>query len=165
MLRRRIYEINTTGMTDQEIWIAIRTEFGPVPDLSYQPHIDLMAEDLSQYLNYSAMSINPVSFKKWLLWKITTGSLVYGNLAEDTKNDHTGKCFSPCPYDTDCLDLRTRQMLKLSDTDALPAKVDHSAAGKHYYLEVKPRGAIWGYECTFSGCIYLLTKGKKYFFI
>jgi len=54
---------------------------------------------------------------------------------------------------------------------ALPANhngaalgVDHTDEnGRVHLMKTQNRGSSWGFECTFSGCSYLLTHGVRYF--
>lgn len=160
--------ITITGTTNEEIWKQVRQVYGPVPVYaspsdttpSYPPHEALMNDDISRYNNYISEYGTSVSFDKWLIWFIETGSHIYGNLRKNIKNEDVGHCHAPCPYDTLSSDLRTTHML-----GAVPAKVMHEINGTHYYLKTTARGNKWGYECTFPGCPYNIDNGKAYFYI
>jgi hypothetical protein len=46
----------------------------------------------------------------------------------------------------------------------LPLKVAHIGDdNKHYYMKMVSAGGFWGWECTYSGCPYLLDTGEHYF--
>ena len=165
MLRRRNYNIDTRGMSNEDIWEAICNVFGPVPDLSNQIYIDLRTQDLADYQTYLSLYGGSTTFKQWFMWKLTTGSAVYGRLGADTKSSHVGHCYAICPYSIDCGETRTRIMLKLSDTDPLPTQVSHTVGGVDYFLKSTNRGSKWGYECTCPTCSFLLSTGKEYFYI
>ena len=165
MLRRKSYNINTVGMNDQDIWLTIRNVLGPVPDMSNQLFIDLRDRDFADYQHYIATYGGTATFKQWFMWKLTTGSSIYGSLGRTLKNTHEGHCYAPCPYSVSCDEARTRIMLKLSDTDPLPIQVSHTIGSTDYFLKSSNRGSIWGYECTCPNCSFLLATGKKYFFV
>jgi hypothetical protein len=164
----RLKCIDITGTTNEEIWKEVRLAYGPVPIYasptdttpSYLPHEVLMNSDIAEYNNYISIYGASVSFDKWLIWFIETGSSVYGNLRENKKNDHVGHCYAPCPYDTESSDLRSTHML-----GSVPSKVLHELGGVHYYLRTNARGNHWGYECTFPGCPFYVAHGEAYFYV
>jgi len=87
-----------------------------------------------------------------------------GNFPEYKVNDHVGKCYSPCPYDISATDIRTRHLLNITMSGTLPLKVAHIGDdNKHYYMKMISAGGFWGWECTYSGCPYLLDTGEHYF--
>jgi hypothetical protein len=97
-------------------------------------------------------------------WRALYGTEYEGNLPQYKATQHVGKSFSPCPYSTQSPDLRTRHMLNLTMSGTLPLKVDHTGSDSIlYYMKTDNRG-VWGYECTFSGCPYLLSTGIPYFY-
>lgn len=165
MMRRKNYCITTIGVTKEEIWKEIRSVKGPVPLDGYQPHIDLMMDDIAEYNNYLTSYGVGTPFKKWLLWKLETGSTIYGNFPENKKFSHVGHCFSPCPYDSDCDEIRVRVLLGLTEADPLPVRVTHIVGTTSYFMETTNRGSKWGYQCTFPGCSFFLSTGTKYFYI
>ena len=87
-----------------------------------------------------------------------------GNFPEYKVNDHVGHCYAICPYDTRCPDLRTRHMLGITPSGILPTRVTHIGTdGKDYFMKTTHSGD-WGFECTFSGCVYKLDTGQSYFY-
>ncbi|MBV5347926.1 hypothetical protein JZU46_06910 [bacterium] len=97
-------------------------------------------------------------------WHKLYGTDIQGSLSQYKATQHKGKSFSPCPYSTQAPDLRTRHMLNLTMSGTLPLKVDHTGSDNIlYYMKTAVRGD-WGYECTFSGCPYLLSTGFPYFY-
>lgn len=95
-------------------------------------------------------------------WEQLYGTTVYGNLPQHKKHNHVGHCWAKCPYDTTCSGVRRRHMV---GTETPPeGTVLHEAGGKHYYMKTHSRG-VWGFECTFDGCPYYITYGKRYFFV
>lgn len=104
------------------------------------------------------------SLSKEEKWESIVGTTFYGNLPEWKRDQHEGHCYAPCPYSTQSSDLRTRHMLDIALTDALPEKVLHMDENdRAYYMKTSNAGG-WGYECTYSGCPYLLSEGKPYFY-
>jgi hypothetical protein len=97
-------------------------------------------------------------------WEHVYGSSKEGNLPDYKKDYHEGHCWAPCPYSTQSSEGRTRSLLGLSESDPLPTKVDHTSDGKIHYMKTKSRGAVWGFECTYSGCPYYLANGTRYFY-
>lgn len=165
MIRRKVYDINTKGLSLEDTWLVIREAFGPIPRVGLAIYTDLMNQEIAEYNNYVSTQVNKVSFNKWLIWKLTTGSISYGNFTPDTKNDHVGHCFAPCPYDSNSTDLRTRLLLGLSESDLLPIKILHEQNNTHYYMQTMNHGAVWGYQCSFPGCPYFTSNNKPYFYI
>lgn len=97
-------------------------------------------------------------------WAKNVGTTSYGNLPEYKCNEHEGHSYAPCPYSTQATDKRTRHLLGISTSGTLPTKVSHvDGDGRIYYMKTFRSGG-WGYECTYSGCPYLLSEGKPYFF-
>lgn len=97
-------------------------------------------------------------------WKKLYGTDNFGNLPQYKATQHKGKSFAPCPYSTQSPELRTRHMLNLTMSGTLPLTVDHTGSdGIVYYMKTNSR-VSWGYECTFSGCPYLLSTGLPYFY-
>jgi len=161
----RNYCITVSGSTNEEKWVEVRTVIGPVPR-NNQASIDLMNADIAEYnkaiLDYGIS----VAFDKWLIWRLTVGTSLYGNLPTNQKiNSKLGRRYLQCPYDTACSEARTRALLLLSDTDVLPSRFLHEIGTDHYYMKVSPRGNRWGYECTFPGCPFHITNNKNYFYI
>jgi len=86
-----------------------------------------------------------------------------GNFPEYLVNNHVGKCYAPCPFDTEASDMRTRHLLNIPFSGTLPLKTPHIGDdNKHYYMKITHSGD-WGYVCTYSGCSYLLDYGIPYF--
>ena len=89
-----------------------------------------------------------------------------GNFPEYLVNGHVGKCYAPCPYDIEATDIRTRHLLDISISGTLPTKVAHIGDdSKHYYMKVTNAGGAWGYQCTYSGCPYLLDTGQPFLYV
>ncbi len=99
-------------------------------------------------------------------WRYTVGTEFTGNLPEYKKDQHVGHCWSPCPYDTNSTDIRTRHLLNLSLTDPLPVKVSHldTSLNKDVFMITERRGG-WGFLCTYSGCTNLINTGRQYFYL
>ena len=90
-------------------------------------------------------------------WDQLYGTEVVGNLPQHKKNQHVGHCWAPCPYSTQCSDLR-REHLNVTD-----APNDHTAGGKVHYMTTSCRNK-WGFECTFDSCPYYVANGRRYFY-
>lgn len=90
-------------------------------------------------------------------WEDIYGTTLSGNLPQHKKHHHVGHCWVPCPYSTQCGDLR-REHLTVSGTQE-----DHTAGGKIHYMATSCRGK-WGFECTFDGCPYYIANGQRYFY-
>lgn len=164
MRGRDKYCITVSGTTNQEMWQEIRDVLGPTPALLPEL-LDLMNDDIAEYNDWIA-EYGTVPFDKWLIWKLRVGTDRYGNLPEDKKLDgKDGHCWQPCPYSTQCSDNRTRMLLKLSDSDPLPTKVDHTNGGTTYFMRTSARGSRWGYECNYVGCTHFILNGQKYFYV
>jgi hypothetical protein len=87
-----------------------------------------------------------------------------GNFPEYRVDEHVGNCYSPCPFDIDAPELRTRHLLGISISGTLPLRVAHIGSdNKHYYMKTTNNGD-WGYICTFSGCTYLIDNGVSFFY-
>jgi hypothetical protein len=120
---------------------------------------ELYLEDQTDYLEW--LSVAPphvvdteAQFARWINWRLSIGTTALDNLPQ-RKRDHTGVSCAPCPYDTQADDARSEIML-----GSVPSKVDHGT----YYMKVAQRGTAWGFECTYSGCPYLLSNGIPYFY-
>lgn len=98
-------------------------------------------------------------------WSKIYGTTAIGNLPQYKVNNHVGKSYAPCPYDTEATDLRTAHLLGISVSGIMPTKVQHLGSdGKHYYMRINGASGAWLYECTFSGCPYLLSNGSHFFY-
>ena len=87
-----------------------------------------------------------------------------GNFPEYKVFEHVGKCYAPCCYDIDASDIRTRHLLDIPVSGTLPIRVSHIGDdNKHYYMKMVNSGGMWGWECTYSGCPFLLSAGTPYF--
>lgn len=144
-------------------WESVRNFFGPRPEsMAPDDSLDLYGEDLIEYgdwltewnATYGGITDSPAQFGKWLIWRLSIGTAAAGNLPS-RKRDHVGISCVPCPYDVKADDVRTENML-----GSVPSKQDHDV----YYMRVAQRGASWGFECTYSGCPYLLANGHPYFY-
>ena len=169
MIRRvSCVDVSQTA-SNEEVWKAVRTIYGPVPiytlptDIvpSYQLYADLMNSDIMEYNGWvAATGHSSVSFKKWLIWYISHGTTNYNNLRTNKVSNKVGRIYAPCPYDTESSDQRCIDML-----GEVPTKVVHEFNSIHYYMEANSRGSKWGWQCTFEGCPYNISNGKKYFYI
>jgi len=156
------YCITVSGTTNEEIWKEIRSLVGGT-NVGTDSEV-LMNSEINDY-NLWVADNWPVSFDKWLIWRIRIGTTSYGNLPRDKKHDDkVGHCYAPCPYSIQSTDLRTRHLLNLTEIEALPTKVDHEIAGTTYYMKTSSRGSKWGFECTYIGCTHYILYGKKYFY-
>lgn len=155
----------SNSTTISGVWIDFRDHYGPRPgsmDEIYKN--ELYVEDLGYYSEWADDHgiVDPLNdsnyavFRKWFSWKLMYGTNSGGNLPERLRT-HIGLSCAPCPYDTNCPDLRAGHML-----GSVPVvQTDHG----NYYMKVEQRGASWGFRCTFSGCPYLLDTGKNYFYV
>ena len=97
-------------------------------------------------------------------WKKLYGTEAFGNLPQYKVFDHVGKCYAPCAYDVSASDIRTRHLLNITTSGVLPLKVAHIGNdNKYYYMKMVNMGGFWGWECTYSGCPFLLSTGSPYF--
>lgn len=159
----------SSGTTISGVWYDFRVHYGPNPD-NMGTVVDggiyrdvLYSQDLTFYSEWAferGMSdplddSNYAVFRKWFSWKLMFGSNSGGNLP-DRVRDHVGLLCAPCPYDINCDDDRAMIMV-----GSVPGtQTDHGA----YYMKIGSRGSKWGFECTYSGCSYLLDNGHKYFY-
>jgi len=151
--------------TIEGVWEDYRDHLGPITDsMSTEYRASLYAEDLSYYVEWADAHgvISPLDnsnyrvFSKWFAWKLTIGSNSGGNLPVRLR-EHVGISCAPCPYDSNCDDIRAEIMV-----GSVPAvQTDHGI----YYMKVDSRGSKWGFGCTYSGCPYLLDTGKNYFYV
>lgn len=144
--------------TRDHAWLDIRGHFGPVLDVGS----DVYNDDISEWNIWVATSgVNPLDvskFGKWLIWRCSYGTINYGNLPS-RKRDHVGISCIMCPYDSNSDPDRTRIWLGLEETDPLPTRGNHGI----YYMRVASNGNVWGFECTYDGCLYLAEHGIRYF--
>ena len=155
--------ITASGTTTEEIWKEVRSQLGPT-NVDDPNMVELYNHDLQEYTDWIS-GHGSVPFDKWLIWRIRVGTSRYGNLPKDKERDgKIGHCWAPCPYSTQSTELRTRHLLRLSDSDSLPIKVDHTSGGITYYMTTSARGSLWGYECSYIGCTHYILNGQKYFF-
>lgn len=136
-------------------WTDIRDHFGPRVSVGSE----IYQTDITEWTEWALVNNTSTSdvqkFGKWLIWKCSNGTVNYGNLPS-RKRDHTGKCFAPCPFDSNTDVIRSEAMLGYT-----PASLsDHGS----YYLKVIYHGR-WGFECTYSGCPYLIEYGRPYFYV
>ena len=147
----------------QHAWEDIRACFGP-GGVEWSTDPDSLSEtDVATWAAWALVngkSINDVDFfGKWFIWKLMYGTNNYGNLPSSRIRDHEGISCVPCPYSLDSSDLNTRLWLGLDDVDPIPTRNEHG----EYYMRVSSRGSRWGFECTYSGCVYYLNNNKIYF--
>lgn len=155
----------STSTTVSGIWTDFRNHYGPtIGGMSTTYRDELYAEDLAFYVEWANANgiadplndSNYAVFRKWFSWKLTVGSNDQGRLSI-RKRDHVGLSCAPCPYDTNCSDIRATHMV-----GSVPATRDDHGI---YYMKITSRGNRWGFECTYSGCSYLLDTGYKYFYV
>jgi len=96
-------------------------------------------------------------FERFLQWQYEYGTTIYGNLAQHKKDQHDGHCWAPCPYSTASSDTRSENMLGFEPS----VKNDHGTS----YMQTDSNGTSWGFRCTYSGCPYLQSTGKQYFYV
>lgn len=146
------------------VWCDFREHYGPRPgsmNASYRD--ELYTQDLVYYVEWADIHgiVDPLNdsnynvFSKWFGWKLMFGSNSGGNLPTRLR-DHVGLSCAPCPYDTNCDDIRATNMV-----GSVPAQTDHEI----YYMRITSRGNVWGFECTYSGCQYLIDTGDVYFYV
>jgi hypothetical protein len=146
----------TTYRTDSiaNAWLDIRGHFGPIVPV----YSDIYLADVGEWAAWAAdngINVIDVSrFGKWLIWKCSYGTTNYGRLPTKIR-DHTGISCIPCPFDADSYDaVRAEVWLGYIPTSLS----DHA----NYYMKVAHQGS-WGFECTYSGCPYLIEHGRPYF--
>jgi len=155
-------------------WVDIRHHFGPRNVIEGS---DIYNNDISEWEQWvlwvnemHGSGIDPVEdvnkFGKWLIWRLSIGTVAYGNLPT-RKRDHEGISCIHCPYSTASNTVRSRLWLSLSgtvnpeDTEWPEGQSAHGIC----YMKVAQRGNQWGFECTYSGCTYLRTHGVPYFHV
>ena len=111
------------------------------------------SEEAAWLANYSS-----TPFEYWLQWKYERGTEVYGNLPQHKVSEHEGHTFVPCPYSTECSDLRSEHLL-----GSVPTKVTHTIGGITHYM-VTAQSGKWGFMCMYDGCPYYLATGERYFY-
>ena len=152
----------SNSITIEGVWVDFRNHYGPtIAGMSTTYRDELYAEDLSYYVEWADAHgvVNPLDnyrvFGKWFAWKLMYGTNDFGNLPV-RKRDHIGLSCAPCPYDSNCDVIRAENML-----GSVPAQTDHEI----YYMRITSRGNVWGFECTYSGCQYLIDTGDVYFYV
>lgn len=150
-------------------WFSVRDHFGPRPTgMSYDDRVSLYDTDMNEYSEWlSEWNTNHGSivggqdlqdtvqrFGKWMVWRCNVGTSYLGELPK-RKREHVGMSCAPCPYDSKADPVRVNVML-----GQVPVSTDHGV----YYMKTANRGAVWGVECTYSGCPYLLENGTPYFY-
>jgi hypothetical protein len=102
-------------------------------------------------------------FELYLQWKFQHGTKYYGNLPQRENLYHVGHSWMPCPYSIECSDDRTRAMLGITVSGALPPKTSHvNIDSKKVYLKTADGGA---FVCSFDGCPYYIANGTRYFYL
>lgn len=156
--------------TIDEAWEDIRGHFGPVTNVGssvYQSDISYWTEwatnnGILDPLQNTESNVS--KFGYWLIWKCSYGTNDYGNLPGNKTSDHEGISCIPCPYDivADGMSVDSWQERTLLWTgESSVSNIDHG----NNYMKVSRRGNSWGFECTFSGCTYLLDNGIPYFHV
>lgn len=154
----------STSTTILGVWTDFRNHYGPtIEGMSVTYRDELYAEDLAFYVEWADVHgiIDPLNdsnygiFGKWFSWKLMFGSNSGGNLPTIIR-DHVGLSCAPCPYDSNCDDIRAEHMV-----GSVPAvQTDHGI----YYMKITAHGSMWGFVCTYSGCPYLADTGYNYFY-
>jgi hypothetical protein len=148
-----IYRIDTLD----NAWIDIREVYGPTPIIGSNRY----TEDMTQWMNWSSSkgvnSSDANLFGKWLIWLLMYGTVDYGNLPSNKRNEHEGRCWSPCPFDLARYnENRAKAMLGYIPTNL----TDHG----NFYMKPVYHG-VWGMECTYLGCSFLIERGHPYFYV
>jgi len=146
-------------------WTTARNHYGPVPaGMAPADRLDLYNVDFGEYnewltdwntIHGGGKVDTPALFAQWMNWRLSIGTAALGNLPQ-RKREHVGISCAPCPYDTQADDVRSALMLGFTPAH----KTDHGI----YYMRVAQRGTSWGFECTDSGCQFLLENGIPYFY-
>jgi hypothetical protein len=143
--------------TVNEQWAALQEKFGA--------NGETFADEYAAWQIWSsAHPSSDATWFTWLRWKYTYGTENYGNLPSYKKSEHTGNCFTPCPYSIQATDIGSTIMLGGIPAGAL-TKNDHVINERVYYMRVAANGSVWGYECTFDNCPYYTVYGKRYFYV
>ena len=159
----RQYCVAVTGTTPEEIWEEIRLVYGPT-NFDSASVLEIRSKDITEWGEWVEANYE-VGFDVWLLWKLSIGTSNVGNLpAKKNHVEQVGHCYAPCPYSTQSNDIRTRHMLGLSDTDPLPAKVDHSDSQAVYYMKTAYSGR-WGFRCSFGSECPGYSNGTNYIYV
>lgn len=156
----------TSGSTTiSGIWTDFREHYGPKPGSMNITHkISLYNEDLDYYSSWASdhgiadplNDSNYAIFRKWFGWKLMFGSTSGGNLPTRLRT-HIGLSCAPCPYDTNCDNIRATHMV-----GSVPLnQSDHGI----YYMKIEQKGSKWGFICTYSGCPYFIDTGQNYFYV
>ena len=166
------------------VWYVVRNHFGPRPDsmstelidengTPYNYRLKVYEEDIEGYyywvdawnVAHGGGVVETVSgFGKWLIWKLSIGTAEYGNLPTHKVNNHSGISCIPCPFSLKP-DNVSDELWNARSTMWLgyipPVRSEHG----DYYMRVASRGSSWGFECTYSNCVYKLENGKPYFHV
>lgn len=152
----------TTFRTDtrDNAWTDVRDHFGPRVAIGTTIYTNDMNEWTIWANENGADPVTDITkFGNWLVWKCSFGTTNYGNLATRVR-DHEGVSCVPCPYNSTAHAAdpdRAEIWLGFTPTSL----VDHG----DNYMRVAQRGSSWGWECTYSGCSYLLDNGTPYFHV
>ncbi len=143
--------------TVDNAWIDIRDNFGPRVPVGSEIYLTDMSEWTTWASSNGIDPTNAVKFSKWLIWLIQYGTVNYGNFPSNKKQEHTGRSWSPCPFDSNCYSaMRSETMLGYTP----------SSTANHGNFFMKPMyHGVWGMECTYSGCPYMVEYGRPYFYI
>jgi len=159
------------------VWYVIRNHFGPKPDsmstelydlngVLYNYRLKVYEEDIEEYYYWvdawntahgGGVVETTAGFGKWLIWKLSVGTAEYGNLPTHKVNNHSGISCIPCPYDETSISSDFRSEMWIGSIPSV------RTAHGNYYMKVASRGSSWGFECTYSGCPYLIEHGYPYF--
>lgn len=159
----RQYCVNVTGTTPTEIWEEVRAIYGPT-NFDSEAVVALRDKDVLDWNTWQAVN-GSIEFDVWLIWKLSRGTVNTGNLPKRINNvNKIGHSYAPCPYSTQSDEVRTRIMLGLSDTEAIPTKVDHTIGSVVYYMETEYSGR-WGFKCSFGALCPGFSNGHNYTYI
>ena len=137
-------------------WEDIRYHFGPRTEIGSDTYVTDMLQWNVWAISKGVSLDNVNKFGFWLIWKCSYGTTDYGNLPSQQR-DHVGLSAAPCPFDSSTDPIRVDIMLGYIPD----VTTDHG----NYYMRVTSRGGVWGFECTYSGCPYLIEYGQPYFYV
>lgn len=153
-----------TETTYLGVWSQVRDHYGPRPtSMSNEDMTTRYGKDLTSFtdwldswnIEHSDTKIStPALFSKWLIWKCNNGTDNYGNLATRDR-DHVGIKGVLCPFDSRVAVYRAIDILGYLPNE----QVDHI----NNYMKVTQKGAVWGFECTYSDCSYKINTGSYFF--
>jgi len=140
-----------------DAWTDIRGHFGPIVPVGSNIYLSDIAEWATWATNKGISELDASKFGKWLIWKCSYGTGDYGRLPTKLRDEHVGISCIPCPFDSNTYNsFRSEAWLGYTPISL----ADHA----NYYMKVSHHGS-WGFECTYSGCPYLIEHGRPYFHV